>query len=262
MARAAVLRSGYVRTTRRAVRRNGRTAFTFLVVTSLAASGGYGLYTYVYDSEYFRVKTIEVSGAHLLRAEDIVSASGISNEDNTLFVRSELVADRIETMPYIKSCVVTRTLPDVVSIAIEERFPVATLLVHNRPYEIDADLTVLRRLFADEPHTGPLISQVNNIGAIEPGMQLTQTPLRVAVDVWRAYSATAMAQDVTVSEIAALGSNDIRMYCDELPFEIRWGRDNIAQQAKNLEVLWQKRGPTLPCTEYLDLRFGQDLACK
>jgi len=52
------------------------------------------------------------------------------------------------------------------------------------------------------------------------------------------------------------------MYCDELQFEIRWGRDDVVQQARNLDVLWQQRGADLPCTSYLDLRFGQDLACK
>jgi cell division septal protein FtsQ len=220
------------------------------------------LFHYVNDSEFFRVKTIQVDGAHLLKASDIVMASGVSNEDNILLIRPASIAERVEANPYIKTCTVTRTLPDLVKIEIEERYPVATLLAHNHAYEIDTEMTVLRRLSGNDRNTGPLISQVSDVGAVEPGMQLSQTPLRVALHVWEAFMKTSMAHEVTVSEISAAGVNEIRMYCDELPYEIRWGRDEVDQQARNLDVLWDQRGTDLPCGDYLDLRFGQDIACK
>jgi len=262
MARAATMRpygAGYAR---RVARRSGRAMFTTMILMTLGTAAGYGLYEYVYASGNFQLKSIQVVGARLLKAEDIVNAAGVSSEDNVIFIRSGLVADRVEAMPYIDSCKVTRTLPDTLTITITERYPIATLLVHNHPYEIDENMNILRRLLATEPHTGPLISQLADVGAVEPGVQLAQPPLRVAIEVWKAFAETSMARDVTVSEIAAAGTNDIRMYCDELPFEIRWGRDNVVQQAMNLDLLWQQRGPELPCVAYLDLRFGQDLACK
>ena len=220
-----------------------------------------GLYKYANDSDYFRVKTIQIDGARLLKAADIAAASGVSNEDNILLIDPDFVEANVEAIPYVKRCEVTRTFPDLVQISIEERYPVATLLAHNHSYEIDAEMTVLRRLPNDATNTGPLISQVSDVGAVEPGMRLTQAPLRVALQIWQAFAETTMAQEVTVSEISAAGANEIRMYCDELPFEIRWGRDDVRRQAQNLDVLWRQRGSKLPCTEYLDLRFGQDLAC-
>ena len=262
MPRAAALRIKDQRIARRATGRSLRTAFVTVFMLGAMSSAAFAFYQYADQSDYFRVKTIQIDGAELLKAEDIAALSGVSNEDNILFVRPSVVQGRIETNPYIAQCTVTRTFPDLVRIVIDERYPVATLLAHNHAYEIDAELNVLRRMPNGEPNTGPLISQVADVGAVEPGMQLTQAPLRVALQIWDAFSETAMAREVMVSEIAAAGINEIRMYCDELPYEIRWGRDDVARQARNLDVLWKQRGKEMPCTEYLDLRFGQDIACK
>ncbi len=71
-----------------------------------------------------------------------------------------------------------------------------------------------------------------------------------------------MASVTPVDELAVYDDNDIRMYCATLPFEIRWGRGDYDVQARRLDILWQELEGRLPCTEYLDLRFGRDLACK
>ncbi len=262
MAGAQKSRNAGKRFTQGSPRSNVRTSLFSAFMLAGCSSAALALYHYTNDSDYFRVKTIQIDGAHLLKAADIAAASGVSNEDNILLMDPGSVEARVEAIPYVKSCQVSRTLPDLVRIDIEERYPVATLLAHNHSYEIDAEMTVLRRLQNDSPNTGPLISQISDVGAVEPGVQLTQPPLRVALQIWQAFVETSMAKQVTVSEISAAGVNEIRMYCNELPFEIRWGRDDAARQARNLDVLWQQRGPDLPCTEYLDLRFGQDLACK
>lgn len=262
MARAATVRYPGQRIARRQPARSFWATFVTVATFGLLCTATLGLYRYVNDSDYFRIATIQVDGAHLLKAEDIVGASGLSSEDNILFISPSAIAERVDANPYVKSCEVSRTLPDLVKISIEERYPVATLLAHNHAYEIDREMTVLRKLNSDDPNTGPLISQVTEMGAVDPGVQLKQSPLRVALQVWEAFAETEMAHEVTVSEISAAGVNEIRMYCDELPFEIRWGRDDVRQQARNLDVLWRQRGPALPCTDYLDLRFGQDLACK
>ena len=52
------------------------------------------------------------------------------------------------------------------------------------------------------------------------------------------------------------------MYCDELGFEIRWGRDHIDKQSKKLGIFWSNQNKNVSCKEYVDLRFGNDVACK
>jgi hypothetical protein len=71
-----------------------------------------------------------------------------------------------------------------------------------------------------------------------------------------------MHPSLDLSELAALRGNDVRMYCAGEDYEIRWGGDDVEAMAQRLEVLWQKFDGDLPCREYVDLRFGANVACK
>jgi len=135
-------------------------------------------------------------------------------------------------------------------------------MVGNRLFEVDDECNVLRELLPDGLHVGPFITNVGDLGYVEPGQKLEPPALAHALAVWRAFSTTAMAQEVTVSEISAGHEGRISMYCDELPCEIRWGRDNFEKQAAKLDVFWQSQDKHIRCKDYVDLRFGDDVACK
>lgn len=155
-----------------------------------------------------------------------------------------------------------REFPDTVYVTVTERMPKAAVLVDNRCYLMDGECVVLEELPIGPEHVGPLITGIPNLGSIEPGETVDKPELREAMAVWDAFSRTGMARDVNISEIAAVGINDIRMYCDELPFELRWGRGHYENQARRLDILWETKEKRLDCTEYLDLRFDKDLVCK
>lgn len=228
-----------------------------------------GFCWYVTQCDYLRVAFIGVKGAEVLDKQVIVNASGITRADNILFVDCDAVRERVEKLSYVKTCTVTREFPDFVIIDIVERKPVAILVVHNQPHEIDAECVVLRRVPWQSEYSAPVITQIPDLGTITPGDSLADhQELIDALGVAQAFGKTRMSTDVTVSEIAARHVNDIRMYCNELEYEIRWGRratlgqDAFDRQAQRLDHLWVQKGRELDCKEYLELRFGRDLACK
>lgn len=216
---------------------------------------------YVLESDRLQVKRIRIDGTRVLSPEAIRAAAGITDNHNLLFFNAGAVEKRIEALSYVKSCSVRRAFPDTVIIDIEERAAVATLLVHGHAWEMDENGTVLRRLDPLAPHTGPLITCVPGLGAIEEGQRIESAPLRAAIDVWRAFSLQPVSQEILLSEIAALDENEIAMYADALPYEIRWGRADFDRQARLLDLLWRRKGGALPCEKYLDLRWDNDLAC-
>jgi len=222
----------------------------------------YGFYCYARTADAFFVKTIRVEGANLLRDDAIIGQSGITNADNLFSLDTEAVGEKVKALPFVKTCEVTRIFPDKAAIRIEERAPVATLLVNNRLFEVDPNGYVLREPGLGESHVGPFITNVPDAGYVEVGQQLNDCTLRTALEVWRAFRMTSMAGDVTASEISAAQENQIVMYCDELDFEIRWGRGDFDKQAWKLDVLWQDQDRQLACKEYVDLRFGNDVACR
>jgi len=228
----------------------------------VVTGGAYALYDYARTSERLRVKTIAISGAAVIDERDIIAETGITNVDNLLFLDIDAIQEQVQDMPYVKHCRVERDFPDRVVVTVVERTAVATLVVDSRLYLIDKDGVVLRELTPHEAPYGPLITQVQGIGYVSLGSRLDHKSLEAALAVWDGFSSTRMAQDVVVSEIAAPHEDHIRMYCDELPFEIRWGRNDFVNEAYRLDLIWEKTNHDPPCSEYLDLRFGDQPVCK
>ena len=223
---------------------------------------GYEFHGFLRQSPHFQVEAVVIEGADALEDTRILEVSGISRGDNIFFFDAERVMEKIESMPYVRSCSVTLMFPDTVFILIEERIPFAALLVNGRAYEIDEECNVLREYGPTQMPKEPFFTNVLGIEFVALGERLQVPALLESVRAWKAFSETAMAGTVQVSEFAAYHSDDIRMYCDEFPYEIRWGRGDFRLQARRLDILWHEKGPHLKCREYLDLRFGRELVCK
>lgn len=219
-------------------------------------------YRFLVTSPSLSVQWIQVGGTRMLEPNEVLRASGVTKADNMVRLDLAAVRQRVEALPYVKTCRVDRVFPDQVLIEVEERVPVATLLVNNHLFALDGEGVVLREIPSQDPYPGPLVTNVPEAGSVEAGQQLAQPALVAALAVWDAFSGVPMAADVTVSELAALGPDEILMFCNELPFEVRWGRKDFVNEARRLNVLWQQKNKQLKCQEYLDLRFGNDLVCK
>lgn len=254
-----------IRTARTALRRRRfrtlcgaiRLALAFAAVSSI----GYAISRYVMTSPRFQVRNIRVEGANVLREERIMEAAGITSADNVLLSDTEAIRERVAALPYVKRAEVQRVYPDTVVIRIEERVAAAILLVNNRAYEVDAEGVVLRAVNPVSAPAMPLITNVPNLPVLEPGTQIIEPAFYNALEVWRAFCSVPLSQELTLSELSAEAANTIRMICDEIPYEIRWGRTDFYLQAQRLEALWRQRGGVLPCAAYLDLRFDNDVVC-
>jgi cell division protein FtsQ len=241
------------------VSRAGQVVLCFGLVIGLT----YGFYRYLQVSPHFLVRSLEIRGAELLPDERVRAVAAITAADNVIFLNTNEVQRRLMQLPHVYACSVRRRFPDTIIIEIEERVPVATLLLNNHLLELDNEGMVLRELDPAAEHTGPFITDVSGLGYVEVGQQLEHPALLKALEVYEAFSALPIATEITVSEIAATAANAILMYCNELPFEIRWGRRPVAEQARDLHILWRARKEDLRlCKEYLDLRFDNQLACK
>ncbi len=256
-------RRGLVRR-RRSKRAIGRRILKFVEIA--VCVGVIGAFTYKFleyteRSTDFQVRYLEIHGLRYLDEHDVLEVSGITGAGNILFFDSEDVEARIEAMPYVRTCKVELKFPDTVMLIIEERVPLATLMVNSHSYEIDEDGVVLRLYDPAELPISPFFTEVAGLDVLDEGEVLEQPGLRSAMSLWRSFSASEAGEGLTVSELAVYGTDDIRMYCDELPYELRWGRGDFDRQVRRLDVLWEELDGVLGCSQYLDLRFGSDLVC-
>lgn len=221
-----------------------------------------GTVQYVKTCPQFRVQTIRVEGANVLSDTEIIEHSAITYANSVFFLDTEGARRRILGLPLIKTCKIITEFPNKVIITVEERKALATLMINNRLFEIDEDGNVLRELGKGIEHIGPFITNVKGLASVEVGQHITVPALSNAMATWSAFRKTAIAREITVSEISAAYENRIAMYCDELRFEIRWGRDNLDRQAAKLDYFWKIQNKRIEAQEYIDLRFGNDIACK
>ena len=253
-------RSSVSRVTKRMWRRYLRRFCQVVGVLAMIFAAVYAVYRHATTSPQYVVPEVVVRGARTLSAEAIVAHSGITNEDRIFQIPVERVCQQLEALPRVKSCCVERFLPNKVRITIQERVAAATLLVRGRLFEIDNECFVLDELALGDECPGPLISGADSMQPAV-GKRLESAVLQVSLRVSEEFSRTDMSKDVTVAEIAAVSVNDIRMYCDELPFEVRWGRGDAHLQARRLDIWWEQVGAMSDFRQYVDLRFGRDVAC-
>jgi len=222
----------------------------------------YGFYHYSVDSPRYKVQQILVYGAEKVSPEAVRAVAGVTTDDNLLLLSTSAVAANVSELAYVETATVNRELPNTLVITLRERAAVATVMAGRRAYLVDGNGYTLRELPPGAPITGPLITSVPDLGIPEVGERLSSPSLREALALWQAYSAAPVAAEVTLSEISAEAPMQLTMFWEEVPYEIRWGRSDYAKQAERLSVLWKNKGGQLPCLEYLDLRFDQDLVCR
>lgn len=230
----------------------------------LVALGSFGYYFYyeMMDSPSYRVGHIVVDGTSAVTPAEVRQAAGVTTADNLLFLDREAVAARVAQLPYVAAAEVQRELPNTLIITLDERTAVATLLAGRRGFLVDRAGYVLEEIDLASPPVGPLITNVPSPGVVRVGEQLTHPALLEALKLWEAYSAAPISEEVTLSEISAEGPMELTMYWEEAPYAVRWGRSDYQLQAERLSILWREKGGQLPCQEYLDLRFDEDLVCR
>lgn len=233
-------------------------------LAAAAAAVWLGFGHWLESTDRFRVARVEVEGVQRVARRDVEEASGGLVGRSTFLLQPKTVCAQVAQLPQVRRCRLERSLPGEVVLRIEERTPAASLLAGNAVFEIDAEGVVLRKLAPGEPALAPLITNVPDLGAVRPGARLEQRSLRAALAVQAALAQTRVGRETTLVELAAFQPDLVVAFFEELPFEVRWGRGAFDAQARRFDVLWAREGARLTChcREYLDLRFGRDLACR
>jgi cell division protein FtsQ len=96
-----------------------RAGFFALAVVAIVAGVAWALL----DSRFFVVRTVEVTGTHLVTNAEVRSAAAIQPGIPLIRVNGAAVARRVEQLQQVQSAQVTRQWPDRVTISVTERTP-------------------------------------------------------------------------------------------------------------------------------------------
>lgn len=89
-------------------------------------------------SVFFKISDIQVVGNSLYSAEDIISASGIQEDDSLFFINRIGAGSRIVVkLPYVDSVQIARSLPNHVIIKVEESKTIGFLNINGEKWTVN-----------------------------------------------------------------------------------------------------------------------------
>jgi cell division protein FtsQ len=138
-----------------------------MVFIALAAAGVVAAAVWVlFGSSLLVVRSVTVSGTHLVSRSEVVAASGVQPGTPMIRVNTARAAARIGAIPQVRSAQVTRSWPNRLVIVVRERTAVLALPAYGGGYDLDdADGVVLQRV-ARRPANLPLYPTVAPAGAL------------------------------------------------------------------------------------------------
>jgi cell division protein FtsQ len=226
-----------------------------LVVIGLGALGA----SWLLRSPRFAVTSVAVTGQSRLTREDVEAAAGIAPGANIFTLDARAVVARVEALPLIRRAEVIKSLPNHVTLVVEERRPF-TLVHAGKLHWIDEGGMDLGSESRAVTLTAPVLS---GLGADELGRNESDPSERAAQGVsllrlLRRFDASLFRQ---ISEIDMSRHEGPVLYTVD-GVEVRIGNEDWEARIGRLQGVLAQLGASGEAPTSIDLRFRDQVVLK
>ena len=212
------------------------------------------------SASFFQVRTVETRGASRASADDIkntvrrdVSETGVWRAD------LPALSKHLERLPWVRTAVVTRVLPDGIRVRITEREPKAVVRnAAGRFIWVDDDAVYLGEMSSTDQMPAFFLRGWNEDNSTAAQTE-NRERVRKFLELQRDWSAQGVSE--RVSEVNLLDLRDVRVQLagDDSQIEVRLGgQDQNTRLSKALTVLDAQRQTSRgPLISYIDLTQGK-----
>jgi cell division protein FtsQ len=212
------------------------------------------------SASFFEIKSVEVAGVTRVSNESVVATVRREVAETGVW-RADLQAlnTRLEKMPWVRSAVVTRVLPNGIRVRITERIPrVVVRTSEGKFLWVDEDAVVLSEMLPrDEMPTFFLRGWNEDEVASAKSENITR--VKKFLELQTDWNALGLSE--RVSEVNLGDTRDVRAQLagDDSQIEIRLGAEDLGQRLKKaLSVLdSQRQTPRGPLISYIDFTQGK-----
>lgn len=231
-----------------------RFLLTLLSVLGLTG-GGTALFLYIQHAPAFEITHVAIQGNVQLHPEDLVQHLNIPPHTNIFQIQLDEIQTRLESLQWVKTATVFRTIPHKLRVDITERTPFA-LVKLGQLHLVDSEGVILGELASGSAITLPIITGklVESMRADDENPQVRPT--------FQALERLIQASPPVVADIRKIvihsPDNVTIMSRDEAYPELRVSLRDDASNHRNIERLRQML-PTIDLQHaaYIDVRFDQ-----
>ena len=235
-------------------------AFLKLVLAIAAGILIFAGYRSAASASFFQVRNVEVQGASRVSADE-VQAIVRKEVEKTGVWKADLseMNTRLERVPWIRTAVVSRVLPDGIRVRITERVPRAVVRTTSGRFRwVDDDAVLLGEMLPTDQIPAFFL---RGLSEEDPEGARKENRERVAkfLELQRDWDAAGLSE--RVSEVNLIDIRDVRAQLagDNSQIEIRLGSQDHGKRLKDaLEVLdAQRQSPRGSLISYIDLSQGK-----
>jgi cell division protein FtsQ len=195
------------------------------------------------SASFFQVRNVEVQGTSRVAADDI-RAIVRKEVEKTGVWKADLkgMNARLEKLPWVRSAVVSRVLPDGIRVRITERVPRAVVRTASGRFRwIDDDAVLLGEMLPTDQIPAFFLRGLNEDDP-EGAREENKERVRKFLELQRDWDAAGLSE--RVSEVNLIDLLDIRAQLagDSSQIEVRVGSEDLVKRLKRaLEVLDDER---------------------
>ncbi len=131
--------------------------FVGMVIALIAFIWGLERGTRLLLASHLQLDKIEVQGCNRMDPQQIIEAASVPPEAPMLNLDLREISRRVESFPWVRSCVVRRVLPDKLALQVIERNPIAMIRL-DKLYYVDEDGTPFKEPSPGEPLDYPIVT--------------------------------------------------------------------------------------------------------
>ena len=227
-------------------------------VIAIIAFIGFVAYRSAASASFFQVRTVETKGTSRASSDEIkavvrrdLSATGVWQAD------LKELSNHLERLPWVRTAVVTRVLPDGIRVRVTEREPKAVVRnAAGRFIWVDDDAVFLDEMSPTDQMPAFFLRGWNEeTGAQEENRDRVEKFLELQRD----WLAQGLAERVSEVNLQDLRDVRVQLAGDDSQIEVRLGsQEQSARLGKALSVLDAQRQTSRgPLISYIDLTQGK-----
>jgi cell division protein FtsQ len=204
-----------------------------------------------------------VRGNTVVSEKEILSLASISKGQKLYGVDLLAAQQRIVQNTFIKSAVVNREAPNRISITVQERIPIAAVVLDKIEY-LDADGVVLPPSRSENIFDLPVVTGVFQPGEFVPGRQITRSEVKEALEILATARQLGNELYRLISEAHIESAKDPVLYTAESGVPVMFGHGDVAVKLVKFDGFWKEIVHHHGAHElaYVDLRFEDQVVVR